>query len=345
VGTSGDYAPFSQRGVGFDIEVAKQMAADLGYRIEWMPFAWPELQERVAANAFDVAMGGITWRADRSVVGHMTRAVTSGGPCVLSRKAPGKVAVNRGGILERWAREKFSAEQLRTVDDNLGLPRLLERGEVDAIVTDSFEVAHFARPGWRTQCEPARDRKVYWVSPARAAELAPRIDEWLSSHEPQLRALRQQWLGQGSDWTHVDHLIDLLARRLALMPAVAAYKKERGLPIEDAAREAVVLRQTIDSAAAAGLDPVSVRALFVELIALAKAVQQRNSDAQALDLERVLRPALSSLGDRILSALVACADQLPELRPEQLDLLVPLIEDGERQRLLRALQAVRTRPR
>jgi cyclohexadienyl dehydratase len=345
VGTSGDYAPFSKGGAGFDVEVAKRMAADLGYRIEWVPFTWPELQERVAASAFDVAMGGITWRADRSVVGLMSRAVATGGPCVLGRDAPDKVAVNRGGVLERWARDEFAAAQIRTVDDNLGLPLLLERGEVDAIVTDSFELAHFARPQWRSRCEPPRDRKVYWISPARVAALAPRIDGWLSTHEPQLRLLRAQWLGAASDWTQVDHLIDLLARRLALMPSVAAYKKARGLPIEDPAREAIVLQQAIDSAAAAGLEPESVRALFAEQIALAKAVQERAGDAEPLDLDTVLRPALSNLGERILSALAACASELPRLRPEQLDLLVPLIDAEERRRLLEALQAVRPKRR
>jgi cyclohexadienyl dehydratase len=345
VGTSGDYAPFSKGGAGFDIELARRMAADLGYRIEWVPFAWPELGERIAASAFDVAMGGITWRPDRALVGEMTRAVASGGPCLLGRRPPGTVAVNRGGILERWARQRFTAEQLRVVDDNLTLPGLLERGEVDAIVTDSFELPHFTRAGSPTaHCEPPRDRKVYWVSPAHAAALAPRIDDWLAVNEPQLAALRATWFGKASQWTAVDHLIDLLARRLALMPAVAAYKRAHGLPIEDPAREAIVLQQAVDDAAARGLDPDSVRALFAEQIALAKAVQERDAGAEPVDLDGVLRPALSRLGERILAALATSADQLPQLRPEQLDLLVPLLVPEERRRLLDTLRAVRTRP-
>jgi cyclohexadienyl dehydratase len=343
VGTSGDYAPFSKQGVGFDVDVATEMAADLGYRIEWVPFTWPELHGQVAANALDVVMSGITWRPERSVVGEMSRAVASGGPCLLSRKPPGTVAVNRGGILEQWARAKFPAPQIRVVDDNLALPRLLEQGEVDAIVTDSFELAHFARPGWSAQCDPARDRKVYWVSPAREAELAPRIEAWLAEHEPRLRALRRQWLGSEAGWTPVAHLIDLLARRLSLMPAVAAYKRAHGLPIEDKPREAIVLQEAIDAAAAAGLAPESVRALFAEQIELAKAVQQRAAPVPPLDLDSVLRPELSRLGERILSALAASAAELSQLRPEQLDLLVPLLEDDERQRLLDALRAVRMR--
>jgi ABC-type amino acid transport substrate-binding protein len=126
-----------------------------------VPFRWPDLEARAAESAFDVAMSGITWRASRSVVGWMSRAVAVGGPCLLSKRTPGTVAVNRGGILEAWARTRFAAERIRTVDRNQDLPLVLERGEVDAIVTDSFEVSHFARHGWQAACEPPRDRKVY----------------------------------------------------------------------------------------------------------------------------------------------------------------------------------------
>jgi cyclohexadienyl dehydratase len=341
VGTSGDYAPFSKDGRGLDIELTERMANDLGYRVEWVRFSWPELHAAIREGAFDLAVGGITWRADRSVVGFMSRALAVGGPCVLSRGAPSRVAVNRGGILERWARSNFAAEQLRTVDDNLALPDLLERGEVDAIVTDSFELPHFARPGLQARCEPPTDRKVYWVGPGRAAQLGPAIDAWLTAHEAEVAALRARFLGQPAAWTPVQHLIDLLGRRLALMPAVAAYKREHTLPIDDPAREVVVLGKTVGDAAAAGLDPDSVRALFAELIALAKTVQQRGSGAAPMDLDGVLRPALDELGRRILAALAACAPELPALQPEQLELLSPLLEPEERARLLEALRAVR----
>ena len=344
IGTSGDYAPFSKGGSGFDIEVAQQMAKGLGYRIEWVPFAWPELKAHVEANAFDVAMSGVTLRPDRSLIGYMTRAVASGGPCVLGAAAPKRVAVNRGGVLERWARERFTEEQLRTVDDNLALPQLLERGEVDAIVTDSFEVTHFEKPGWPKRCEPERDRKVYWVSPARAAELGPRIDRWLATHEPELSALRAKWFGGAAGWSRTQHLVDLLERRLALMPFVAAYKRSRELPIEDKPREAVVLQQSIDGAAGLGLAKESVRALFAEQIALSKAVQERARDAEPIDLDGVLRPALTRLGERILDALATGADALPQLRAEELDLLEPWLQPPERTRLLSALRAVRKQP-
>ena len=114
--------------------------------------------------------------------------MAAGGPCVVSAaEAPDprrRVAVNRGGILERWTRDRFGAAgggvvEVIAVDDNLSLPGRLERGEVDAFVTDSFEVEHFGRHGWRRDCAPPLDRKVFWVAPQRADDLGPAVDLWI----------------------------------------------------------------------------------------------------------------------------------------------------------------------
>ena len=122
VGTSGDYPPFSTVGgpaeeqaaddpppnadrpagagdveetdrstsrSGFAVEVAGRLARDLGYDLAFVPFDWPDLAGAVAADEFDVAMSGVTWRPGRAAAGWMSRAVASGGPCVVSTaKAP-----------------------------------------------------------------------------------------------------------------------------------------------------------------------------------------------------------------------------------------------------------------
>jgi cyclohexadienyl dehydratase len=347
VGTSGDYPPFSHAGRGFDVEVAARLAEDLGLRIQWVPFRWPELAQRLRAGEFDVVMSGITWRPERAVHGWMTRAVASGGPCWVGSAAPQRVAVNRGGFLEAWARERFAAGQILAVDDNLTLPDHLARGEVDAFVTDSFELPHLHRAGWAVHCEPPRHRKVYWVAPARAEELGPTLDRWLARNEAELERLRARWLGRSAPRDEVDHLIDLLARRLALMPAVARWKRERGRPLEDREREARVLARARVAAERSGLDPLSAEHLFRAQIELAKRVQARvqaraPDAAPALDLETELRPALARLGDRIVESLARLAPlEEAQLGPERLALLEPYLEPGEVGLLRRRLLALR----
>jgi len=291
-------------------------------------------------------MSGVTATPERAGVGYLTRGVASSGPCVLGSAAPKRVGVNRGGALERWARRHFEDAEIRTVENNLSLPDLLAGGEVDAIVTDRFEKKHFKRGDWPEICEPPVDSKVFWVAPARARDLGPRFDAWLARNDALVDVARVRWLGESARRSDTDHLLDLLARRLALMPAVARAKASRGLSIEDPARETRVVAGVRARARAAGLDPATVEALFRLQIAFSRRVQETDARARDaapdLDLEEMLRPAIGQLGDRIVSAL---AEQAP-IPPASLDAadwapIAVWLSEPERAALRDALLAVR----
>ena len=340
VGTSGDYPPFSNGGRGFDIEVAKLLAADLGREVEWVEFRWPDLHTAVRRNAFDVAMGGVTWRPERAIDGFMTRAVAVGGPCIVGRRSPRKVAVNRGGVLEAWARAHLGGAEIITTDDNLALPELLASGRADAFVTDSFEAAHLREPHEPIVCEAPTDRKVYWVSPGASELLASQIDQWLTANEPRLQRLRSTHLGLTLPRTPADHLADLLARRLAFMGPVAATKRAHRLPIEDRARELVVIEAAKARAAARGFDADDAEALFAYQIELAKRVQERTGDdAKPIDLDEA-RATLITLGDRILDALAELRAARATLDSKSLSLLERYLEPEEVEELRARLNAM-----
>ena len=352
VGVSGEYAPFSLQRAdgslhGFDAELARAMAGELGMKPRWVTFRWPELAQNVRDGDFDVAMSGVTWQPARAVSGYMTRSVARGGPCLLGDVESQRVAVNRGGALEAWARASLPGRELVVVDDNQSLPTLLSEQRVGAIVTDSFERRAFARPGWTAKCEPALSQKVYWVAPRRAAELGPRIDEWLRVNAPRIRELQQRWFGEHQRLDPAAHLVDLLARRFAFMPLVAAIKAERHLPIEDVPRERELLAATAQSAQRAGLAGESVLALFRTLIELSKDVQRRKSEPSQLDLREQIRPALNELGQRILAALseARAQDALQSLSFSELDALSPWLNDAERGQVLAALRSIELAPR
>ena len=343
--TTGDYAPFStldggQR-QGFDIDVARALAQDSGADLEWVSVRWPSLQASMQAAECDVAMSGVTWQPARSVVGYMTRAVARGGPCVLGEPRGTPVGVNRGGVLEAWARTRWPEAQLVITEQNQSLPELLAGGRVRAIVTDSFELRSFARPEWASQCEPRAARKVYWLAPGREG-LAKTLEAWLESHAERVQAAQQRWFGETQSLRPIDHLSDLLARRMAFMPLVAGAKAKAGLPIEDLPREQLVLDATVDSARRRSLPDGPVREFFALQIELAKAVQRRKSEATTLDLQSQIRPALNDLGERILSALSEAkhADQLRTASLVDLEPLTPLLGDDERRQLLEKLRAI-----
>jgi polar amino acid transport system substrate-binding protein len=350
VGTSGDYAPFSfstadRTRAGFDVEVARAYAADRGRALVLVPFHWPELAARLAAGDFDVVMSGVTVRPDRLVTGIMTATVAraeavlavagsaedadadgrDGGTAAAARgfdRPERTIAVNRGGHLEQVARARFPRARLLPVDDNTSLPALLARGEVDAIVTDTLELAAFEarcapRPDGETACfrvaaRLARDRKAYWL-PLSQSALAADLDAWLLERERSgwLPALRARLLGdaQASPLpAPAAALVEHVRRRLSLMPAVAAAKHAAGLPIEDRAREDGVARDAAARATAVGLDTGSFLALVRDEIAVAKAIQRATppDTATPFTLDE-LRHAIDRLDSLIVLELAALA--------------------------------------
>jgi ABC-type amino acid transport substrate-binding protein len=361
VGTSGDYAPFSVRGedgslTGFDIEVARVYAADRGRLVEFVLFRWPELQARLQAGDFDVAMSGITVRGDRLAVAPLTAAVARTDAVLLIRAGMASAAhdwtslmvgVNRGGHLEQVARSKLPYARIVPVDDNLRLLGLLQLGEVDAVVTDTLEAARF--PG-RSDGEGtsssfevvevlSHDRKAYWVSP-RAASLTEDLDRWLAEREADglLDRLRTRFFGAPSARSlepGLARVTDLIGRRLMLMPAVSWAKQAAGRSLEDSAREAVVERAAGKAARDANLNGAAYMELVRAQFAAAKAVQRasilgatshagRSGEEAMHELTQVLRPAI----DRIDRAILVQLGLLGPVRASIDDLLVALRADA-----------------
>jgi cyclohexadienyl dehydratase len=331
VGTSGDYAPFSidrdGKLEGYDVEIARRFARDTGRRLELVRFAWPQLVPDLQAGKFDVAMGGVTIRPERALVGRFTRPVAQTGAIVLTRgglarsaddigRRGVRLAVNAGGHLERVARRLFPAASIMAVPDNRMLPRLLRDGGADAVLTDDVEAPSFedeipyiARVGPVTH-----DRKAYL---AADGVLADELDAWLRARaiDGTLDELSRHWLGpsRGAARTafdsDLDALLALVDLRLAFMPAVAAAKETTGRPVEDAAQEARVLETAREQGIARGLDPTAVDALVRAQLAAARAAQQeflatprdRRPAVEALDLVREARPTLATLMDGIVA--------------------------------------------
>lgn len=106
-----------------------------------------------------------------------------------------------------------------------------------------------------------------------------------------------------------DAVIDLMASRLSLMPAVAAWKYTRKIPVSDPARERQVLDATVARAQALGIDATSARRLFALQIEVATAIEEQHIErwrrgaalpAVVPDLTTELRPQLDAIGAQLL---------------------------------------------
>ncbi|WNG33263.1 transporter substrate-binding domain-containing protein [Archangium violaceum] len=347
VGTSSDYPPFSTlrdgQAFGFDAELMESYASDRGYRLEWVRFRWPELVTDLVAHRFEVATSGITLRPERSLTGRYTVPVARNGALLLLRRpawAPSpesappeeplallraldrpefRVAVNRGGHLERVARAHFHNARIHAIPDNAAVREALATGQADAALTNTFEGPRWAEglSGIERVGPFTRDVVALYVAPSRA-DLAADLDTWLLQQEESgaLERLRARHLGPsatGPTATPVDALLAATAERLALMPRVATAKRHEGQPIEVPAQEARVLeaarKEVHEAAAALGIPAppdAAITTFFQAQMDAAKQLQLRaptTADAPVHSLDGELRPALARISSRI-SALV-----------------------------------------
>lgn len=320
IGTSGDYAPFSLAAGddfdGLDADIARRLGADLGCRVELVRFAWPDLVAALGRGDFDLAVSGITMRAERALHGLYSRPYARTGVVVLTARddewqsladldRPSvRLAVNRGGHLERWARAHLARAALRTTADNRGLPELLRARAVDAIVTDSAEARAWAHAG--RQIGPfSTDYKALLLAPGRT-DLAPAVDRWLAARESDgwLASRRSLHLGdaQADDprTAAVQAVTALVRLRLALMPMVAAAKRDAGAPLADTAQE----RRVVDRARSWSVAPgPHIDAAFAALIDLAKLVQRRATGSASAPPLAVLRDAIANVDRQLVREL------------------------------------------
>lgn len=314
IGTSGDYPPFSLRGSGFDIEIANTLAKDLGMRIEWVQFRWPDLERRMRANEMDIAVSGITWLPERAVDGRMSVLLALGSPCVVGEyKNPKRISVNRGGAMERWTRHRYPTAELLTHDVNLSVSELFAKGEVDAFITDSFMLQHLKKPDWPSRCAGPDDSKVIWVSAAKAESLGPKIDKWIRGNERWLDTLREQWFGQSQPITEIDRLQDLIGRRMVFMQSAGRWRTERGGKDNHKSFHEQLAASIHKFASHSAVEEDSLRKFFRELLAISCAVAKRpQSIVPPLEPTSQIRPTVQRLDDRIMESLALVAPVAPK---------------------------------
>jgi chorismate mutase len=151
-----------------------------------------------------------------------------------------------------------------------------------------------------------------------------------------------------------DSLFQTIDERLGYMEDVALFKAQNRIPVEDIAREKVVLFDAKELASSHRLNPDSMEHFFIAQISAAKAIQYRYSaellalemPTRSIDLQSEIRPALDRLGGEIVSlfsALLESRATIVEKDREQFmnTLQSRLLDDSEREALFDAMLEVR----
>ena len=207
VGTAGDYQPMSyldpETGsyVGFDAELAEDLADTLGVGIEYVETSWPALMEDTLAGKFDLAICGITVTDARKEQALMSDGYLENGKTVLCRaedadKYTSLEAINRpevrvmenpGGLNEKFARENLPDATLIIHDVNQEIPGLVASGEADVMITETMEAGYYVGQDARLAApliyEPFTRGELGALMPKGSEDLLEYVNEFLADEK------------------------------------------------------------------------------------------------------------------------------------------------------------------
>ena len=171
IGTTGDYRPLSfqepETGTywGFGIDMAQEIAKQLGVKAEFVKTSWPTLTADVLTKPqlFDFAIGGITITDTRKETMLMSDGYLANGKTILCRatesdkyksladidKPEVRVMVNPGGLNEKFANENLTHAQIIVHQKNEEIPSLIAGGEADVMITEITEAPYYVQTDTR----------------------------------------------------------------------------------------------------------------------------------------------------------------------------------------------------
>ncbi len=220
VGTAGDYQPMSYLDpvsgtyVGFDAELAEDLAAALGVELEYVKTSWPTLMEDTLAGKFDLAICGITITEARKEQALMSNGYFGNGKTVLCRaedadKYTSLEAINRpevrvmenpGGLNEKFARENLPDASITIHNVNQEIPGLIASGEADVMITEIMEAGYYVSQDDRLAAplifEPFTHGQLGVLMPKGSEELLAYVNSFLEAEKlsGRIESLGEQYI-------------------------------------------------------------------------------------------------------------------------------------------------------
>ena len=220
VGTAGDYQPMSYldpdtgKYVGFDAELAEDLAQALGVELEYVETSWPTLMADTLAGKFDLAICGITITDARKEQALMSEGYFGNGKTVLCRaedadKYVSLEAINRpevrvmenpGGLNEKFARENLPDASITIHNVNQEIPGLVATGEADVMITEIMEAGYYVSQDNRLAAplifEPFTHGQLGVMMPKGSEALLAYVNAFLEAEKKagRIEALGEQYI-------------------------------------------------------------------------------------------------------------------------------------------------------
>ena len=158
VGVPGDYAPLAfhdKQGdlAGFDIDMAKALGHEQQLNVRFVLSSWPTLSADLAADKFDIAMGGITDTPARKSQFGLSAPVVKNGKIAMTQcdkvaqfasldaidRKGVRVTVNPGGTNQEYVDKHIKDAQIVRAQDNIASLQGIRSGQADIMFTDLIE--------------------------------------------------------------------------------------------------------------------------------------------------------------------------------------------------------------
>lgn len=162
LGTAADYPPFEfmdkeNNYVGMDIDLAKEVAKDLGVELEVNDMQFESLITALNSDKVDMIISGMNPDEERKKSVDFSDIYYESKHYMIVRKSDvdtlkteddlkgKKIGVQLGSTQEKLVREKFPESEIETLPAIPDLMMILESGKVDAVVTEDAVAENYAQ--------------------------------------------------------------------------------------------------------------------------------------------------------------------------------------------------------
>ncbi len=218
VGTAGDYCPMSflnpetGKYEGFDADLAEDLAASLGVKVDFIPTSWPTLMADTLAEKFDLAICGITITEARLEKALMSNGYLGNGKTILIRaedvekyktladiNRPDVVVMeNPGGTNEKFARANLPDAKIIIHNVNEEIPALIAEGKADVMITEMSEAGYYSKRDKRFAAplitKPFSSGKIGVLMNRNSTELLDFVNSFLEGHSGRLNELKHKYI-------------------------------------------------------------------------------------------------------------------------------------------------------